>query len=107
MQEQTIGGLLPGLKLVRLGLATDDEYEQIGDRIVKGPRGWSQIIVEPLEGWKLIYDISADCYRAVKVLPEPRIFSVQFEARNEADLERLDKMRQMPGVTGVSEVKEA
>ena len=99
-----VAGLLPGVDLVRIGVAEADEFEQVGDRLFKGPRGMSQCVVRPAKGYTFKFEIESNAYAPVKELPAKRTFTICFEAEDDWGLKRLDKIRQVLGVVSVTEV---
>ena len=100
----SIAGLLPGVEMVRIGTAGPEEFEQVGDSLLKGPRGMSSVIVKPADGWSFVFDIKANVYRPVATLASRKIFLIQFEATTKTDLDHLEAIKRMPGVTGVKDV---
>ena len=57
-----IPGLPAGVKIVRIGLAGPNDYEFMGNKIYKGPRSGSQVIVTPNEGYEFAFGIEQNCY---------------------------------------------
>lgn len=104
MPEQNIAGLLPGVELVRIGVAGPDEFEQVGDLLYKGPRGFSQVIVKLKEGFTARYNITDNSFRVVTAFPV-RVFIAKFEATSDDDLAVLERVKGASGFVSMEEVK--
>ncbi len=98
-----IDGLLPGVEAVRLGTCGADEFEQHGSRLVKGPRGSSQVVVKPLPGWEFVYSIRDNCYEPVQNLPTKRAFTVLFEASTGNDMAVIDALKNLSSFISLTE----
>jgi hypothetical protein len=98
-----IAGLLPGCEFVRIGQADPTEFEQVGDRIYKGERGMSQVVVKPAAGYRFLFDILNNCYAPVRDLPAKKSFVIRFEAEDEWGLKRLYQIGQVLGVVSITE----
>ena len=98
-----IAGLLPGVELVRLGQCGPDEFEQLGDQIVLGPRGLSQVVVKPEAGYDFRYDILSNSYKVVRTLPAKRTYTVHLEAATQQDAAHIEAIRTLPSVVSFEE----
>ena len=87
--QSSLAGLLPGLEPVRLGYPQPGEFAQIGDTVVKDFQGQA-VVVKPLDGWSLHYDIVSNSYRPVKVLKNKRTFSIVAECSTEEEISHLE-----------------
>lgn len=90
-----ITGILHGVELVRLGTCDVSEFEQHGDEIRKGPRGTSQVVVKPAEGWSFRFDILSNCYRPVRTLPVKRTFVIRLEANTQEDVAHIEAIKRL------------
>ena len=112
--QPPIKGLPDGVVLVRIGVATDDDYEitnhvdpvsrEATAIIYKGPRAGaaSGVIVAPAEGYVFRPNIKTMGYDPVKVFPAKTIkATVEFSVSNSYDEQTvvlaLEKLKQVPG----------
>lgn len=106
----SIPGLPEGVVCTKIGIADPDEYEltrsPMGDAdITKGPRAGSgaQIIVEPADGYEMLYDIRSLTFRPVKKLVRPLdvVATVKFTVTNQVQMDlvqaRLTALKELPG----------
>lgn len=98
-----ISGLLPGCELVRFGTCGAEEFEQMDDRIYRGARGNSQIIVKPATGYEFRFDITINAYRAVKVFAVKRTFTALIVCETDADLGYCETISKMPVTLSITE----
>lgn len=106
----SIPGLPEGVVCTKIGIADPDEYEltrfangqfEIG----KGARmaSTSQIIVDPAEGYEMLYDIRSLTFRPVKKLVRPLdvVATVKFTVTNQVQMDlvqaRLAALKELPG----------
>lgn len=101
--QQSIAGLMPGVELVRLGQCGAEEFEQVGDDLLKGPRGNSQIVVKPAVGYEFRFEIASNSYRPVRVLPAKRTFVIHLEASTQQDVAHIEAIKRLPSVVKFEE----
>ncbi len=114
-------GLPEGLEFVRFGAATEDEFELISGKIIKGvrPNAASGVIVKPAAGYTFQPARKFDFYNYVFVEGPPNEFTavkvttattiklsgsfVVTNAEDEATVrEALGKLQGLPGCVGVT-----
>jgi hypothetical protein len=89
-----ISGIPVGMELVRIGQAGDDEYELVRAvdgtvTMFRGPRGFSQVVVQPAHGYAMHYNPLTNGYQPVRELPAPVRVVVEFAARTQEQVDFL------------------
>lgn len=104
-----VAGLPEGVELVKIGVATKDDYEIVGGRILKGPRplAASGVIVKPAEGYIFVekkFDIKTyeTQYAAVKQIDPATVKeTLTFTVDNQGDLDAVNAglahLKTLPG----------
>lgn len=118
--SEPIKGLPDGVELVKIGVATADDYELINEvdpktgqgiaRIYHGvrPGASSGIIVKPAEGWSFRADIRTMSFVPVKMFAQPLTISATAKFAVDSDYDEqtvkqaLEKLKALPGFVELS-----
>lgn len=96
--EHLIPGLPTGARIVRIGLAGQNDYELYGSKIVKGPRSGSQVIVAPVAGYEFAFDIASNSYSPRVLGGGPKTATVTFDISDPAHAAFVKGISQHPSV---------
>lgn len=104
-----IKGLPEGVEVVRIGLAGEDDYELVGDKISKGRRmgAASGVIVKPLEGYSFRFNILDLNYIAVKTFAPLNIkATASFTVTDSYDKQTVDSyLKRISDIPGFVDLK--